>query len=139
METFLHRKDKDELIQSFIEIEIKDSDDFLKIKETLTRMGIANTTKKTLYQSCHILHKRGKYYVVHFKELFALDGREVEFYEDDEQRRNAIALILEKWNLCKIINNKPKDFFTPKNFLGIISFAEKKDWSLEPKYRIGKK
>lgn len=137
MSVMLHTMSRDAMLNTFIEIEVKDPDAFLKIKETLTRMGIANRSKKVLYQSCHILHKRGKYYIVHFKELFGLDGREVELLDEDIDRRNCIASTLEKWGLCSIIGNKPTDTPFMKN-LTILPFSEKKEWDLQTKYKLGK-
>lgn len=120
-----------------VEIELKERDDFLKIKETLTRIGIASKTSNKLYQSTHILHKKGKFFIVHFKELFALDGREVTLDEEDIQRRNTIAKLLEDWNLLKIVNkNELKDFGVISQ-IKIIPFKDKKNWQLMPKYNIG--
>ena len=131
---------RDELIESFIEVKISSSDDFLKIKETLTRMGIADRKTKTLYQSCHILHKRGKYYILHFKELFALDGRTVDFSEEDKARRNTICSMLQRWGMVSFVKPDEKLVeLTDKKKLTIIPFAEKKTWSLKPKYSIGNK
>jgi len=118
------------LIDSFVEITLPTADNFLKVKETLTRIGISSKTEKKLYQSCHILHKRGKYYIVHFKELFMLDGLETDFSDSDKGRRNTIASLLEQWGLVKIVNSAVvKDPVCP--------FSEKRDWELIPKYRIG--
>lgn len=121
-----------------LEVELTDPDSFLKIRETLSRIGVASKKENTLYQSCHILHKRGRYFIVHFKELFALDGKRADLQENDITRRNTIAKLLEEWNLLKILN--------PENFEGssisqikIISYKEKGDWNLVPKYNIGKK
>lgn len=119
-----------------IEIKLKTDEDFLKIRETLTRIGIANNTKKELYQSCHILQKQGRYFIVHFKELLKLDGRVVDITKEDELRRNNIACLLEDWELCDIISTQ--DFpTTPDNNFRVISFAQKKDWKLIHKYKIG--
>lgn len=126
------------LIDTLIEVELKQEQDFLKIKETLTRIGVASKKENKLYQSCHILHKKGKYYITHFKELFALDGKTTNFSEEDKARRNTIALLLEDWNLCKIVNKK--DIEDPKilmNQIKIISYKEKDNWILESKYSIG--
>ena len=128
-----------ELIE-LLEVELKDSESFLKIKETLTRIGVSSKKEKKLYQSCHILHKRGKYYIVHFKELFALDGKPSNLSENDIQRRNAIANLLEEWGLVKILNRKIiEDNIAPLHQIKIISFKEKDDWQLIAKYNIGKK
>lgn len=124
------------LVLKMLEIDILEDDNFLKIRETLKRMGIANNLEHKLYQSCHILHKRGKYYVVHFKELLALDGRETSMDEEDIQRRNNIAKLLEDWNLCKIVN--PSEFiFTDENHFRILSHSESGEWELIPKYFMG--
>lgn len=123
-------------IISQLEIELISPDNFLKIKETLTRIGIANNVNKTLVQSCHILQKRGKYYVVHFKELLALDGRCVEFTGEDIERRNNIAMLLQEWGLCKIVSPE-NHVFTGDNKFRVISYRESKDWNLVYKYKIG--
>lgn len=128
------------LIESFIEVQLNQPEDFLKVKETLSRIGVASKAEKKLTQSCHILHKQGKYYLVHFKELFALDGKETDFSEDDKARRNTIAGLLEDWELIKLID--PKKSETPRvsiSSIKIISFKDKKDWILTSKYNIGKK
>jgi hypothetical protein len=123
-----------------VEITLKESDDFLKVKETLTRIGVASRKEKTLYQSCHILHKQSKYYIVHFKELFALDGKPYNFSETDIARRNTISNLLEEWSLVKLVDSeKTKDPSLPLNQLKILSFSEKEEWTLTPKYNIGKK
>ncbi|MAT09163.1 MAG: translation repressor protein [Chloroflexi bacterium] len=127
-------------IGEMVEIILKESDDFLKVKETLTRIGVASRKEKTLYQSCHILHKQSKYYIVHFKELFALDGKPYNFSDTDIARRNTIANLLEEWNLVKLVDvEKTKDPTLPLNQLKILSFSEKEEWTLTPKYNIGKK
>jgi len=129
-----------DILDSLIEIKIAEEEDFLKIKETLTRIGVASRKEKKLYQSCHILHKRGKYYIVHFKELFALDGKPSNISENDIQRRNAIANLLEEWGLVKILNRKViEDNIAPLHQIKIISFKEKDDWNLIANYNIGKK
>lgn len=138
MSVSLHTMNRDEILNTFIEITVDKPDAFLQIRETLTRMGIANKSKKVLYQSCHILHKKGKYYIVHFKELFGLDGREVELLDEDIDRRNCIASTLEKWGLCKVVANKPVDTPFMKN-LTIIPFKEKSEWDLQTKYKMSKK
>jgi hypothetical protein len=127
-------------INKFVEIELEEQDDFLKVRETLTRIGVSSRKDKVLYQSCHILHKQGRYYIVHFKELFALDGKPSNMIENDIQRRNAIANLLEEWGLVKIINrNIIEDNMAPIHQIKIISYKEKDDWELVPKYNIGKK
>ena len=127
-------------IGEMVEITLKESDDFLKVKETLTRIGVASRKEKTLYQSCHILHKQSKYYIVHFKELFALDGKPYNFSDTDVARRNTIANLLEEWSLVKLVDvEKTKDPILPLNQLKILSFSEKEEWTLTPKYNIGKK
>lgn len=119
-----------------IEIKLKTPEDFLKIRETLTRIGIANNSKKELYQSCHILQKQGKYFIVHFKELLKLDGRKVDISEEDIQRRDSIANLLESWELCDIIEGQKLNLPEEHNFR-VISFKQKEDWKLIHKYRIG--
>jgi hypothetical protein len=127
-------------LTNFIEVNLKEQDDFLKVKETLTRIGVSSRKEKVLYQSCHILHKQGRYFVVHFKELFALDGKPSNLTENDVQRRNAIANLLEEWGLVKILNRDLlKDNIAPLHQIKIISFREKNDWQLITKYNIGKK
>jgi hypothetical protein len=124
-----------------IEVTINEKDDFLKVRETLTRIGVASKKDRILYQSCHILHKRGHYAIVHFKELFALDGKPTDLSENDLSRRNAIAQLLEDWDLVKIVNRKQVEI-PPPIFLSqikILSHKEKDDWDLVPKYSIGKK
>ena len=118
----------------------KEKDDFLKVKETLTRIGVASRKEKTLYQSCHILHKQQKYYIVHFKELFALDGKPFNFSDTDIARRNTIANLLAEWDLVGLVNpSKTEEPTLPLNQLKILSFSEKEEWTLTPKYNIGKK
>ena len=127
-------------LAKFIEVTLNEQDDFLKVRETLTRIGVSSRKEKVLYQSCHILHKQGKYYIVHFKELFALDGKPSNISENDIQRRNAIANLLEEWGLVKILNPKlMEDNIAPLHQVKIISFKEKEDWNLITKYNIGKK
>lgn len=128
------------LTDTFLEIQLTNNEDFLKVKETLTRIGIASRKEKKLYQSCHILHKRGKYYLVHFKELFLLDGKQSDFTEEDMSRRNAIAHLLAEWGLLLIVS--ADKFQEPKakiSSIKIIPFKEKEEWILESKYTIGKK
>ena len=127
-------------LTKFIEVTLNEQDDFLKVKETLTRIGVSSRKEKVLYQSCHILHKQGKYYITHFKELFALDGKPSNISENDIQRRNAIANLLEEWGLVKILNYKLiEDNIAPLHQIKIISFKEKDEWDLIAKYNIGKK
>jgi hypothetical protein len=127
-------------LTQFVEVKFNEQDDFLKVRETLTRIGVSSRKDKVLYQSCHILHKQGRYYVVHFKELFALDGKPSNISENDIQRRNAIAKLLEEWGLVKILNPKIlEDNIAPLHQIKIISFKEKDEWDLIAKYNIGKK
>jgi hypothetical protein len=127
-------------LSKFVEVTLEHEDDFLKVRETLTRIGVSSRKEKVLYQSCHILHKQGKYYIVHFKELFALDGKQSTIIENDIQRRNAIANLLEEWGLLKIVNyDILKENMAPIHQIKIISFKEKDDWELIAKYNIGKK
>lgn len=128
------------LIETLIEVKLAKEDDFLKVRETLTRIGVASKKEKTLYQSCHILHKQGKYYIVHFKELFALDGKDTNFSEPDVGRRNAIANLLEDWGLLKIVNKEmSKEPLVPMSQIKILPFKEKESWNLVTKYNIGRK
>ena len=128
------------MLNSMIEVHLKDDDDFLKIRETLTRIGVASHKNKTIYQSCHILHKQGRYYIVHFKELFALDGKPSNFGEDDISRRNTIVNLLAEWGLVTPVDaSKSKDPVAPLNQIKVLPFKEKNDWNLEAKYNIGKK
>lgn len=127
-------------LDTFVEVTLRSEDDFLKVKETLSRIGVASEKNKTLYQSCHILHKRGKYYIVHFKELFALDGKPSSFDEEDMARRNTIANLLADWDLVDLVDEaKTKENVMPMKFIKIIPFREKNDWELITKYKIGKK
>ena len=127
-------------ISKFVEVTLNEEDDFLKVRETLTRIGVSSRKKRILYQSCHILHKQGKYYIVHFKELFALDGKPSNISENDIQRRNTIANLIEQWGLVTILNpHIVKDNMAPIHQIKIISFKEKDDWELVTKYNIGKK
>ena len=124
--------------QDMIEIILKEPDDFLKVRETLTRIGVASRKEKKLYQSCHILHKQGKYFIVHFKELFALDGKRANLTLNDIQRRNRIIQLLSDWGLITTIIDEKLDI-APLNQIKVISYKEKGEWSLETKYNIGKK
>jgi hypothetical protein len=121
-----------------LEISFKENDDFLKIRETLTRIGVASRKDKTLYQSCHILHKRGKYYLVHFKELFALDGKETSITENDLGRRNSIARLLEEWELLSILDKEQSSTpLAPMSQIKVLPHKEKTEWDLVAKYNIG--
>jgi hypothetical protein len=127
-------------LSKFIEVKLNEQDDFLKVKETLTRIGVSSRKEKILYQSCHILHKQGRYYLVHFKEMFALDGKPSNLSENDIQRRNAIAKLLEEWELLEILNPQLMiDNIAPIHQIKIISFKEKDGWELVSKYSMGKK
>ena len=120
-----------------LEVTLKEPDDFLKVRETLTRIGVASRKERKLYQSCHILHKRGNYYIVHFKELFALDGKPTNITSNDVQRRNRIAKLLSDWGLVEIIGSG--EDLAPLNQIKVLSFKDKAEWTLESKYNIGKK
>jgi len=127
-------------VNDLVEIDFNEPDDFLKIKETLTRIGVSSRKEKKLFQSCHILHKRGKYYIVHFKELFALDGLRSDIDENDVARRNKIITLLQEWGLIEVLDkDKIKEPICEINQLKILSYKEKSDWALCPKYHIGKK
>lgn len=127
-------------VSNMVEVLLEKEDDFLKVRETLTRIGVASRKTNTLFQSCHILHKQGKYYIVHFKELFALDGKPFTFSEEDQGRRNAIANLLDEWGLVKLVDkNKSSEPLVPITKIKIIPFKEKNDWELCPKYNIGNK
>ena len=123
--------------EQMLEVGLKEPDDFLKVRETLSRIGVASRKERKLYQSCHILHKQGRYYIVHFKELFALDGKETNLSENDIARRNSIAKLLTDWGLVEIKGNA--DVVAPLSQIKIISYKEKDEWILETKYNIGKK
>ena len=122
-----------------VEISLKEPDDFLKVRETLTRIGVASRKEKKLYQSCHILHKKGQYYIVHFKELFALDGKQANFSDNDVERRNTIAQLLADWGLIAILNKDVAENKAPLSQIKVLSFKEKNEWDLQAKYNIGKK
>jgi len=122
-----------------LEVTIKQPDDFLKVRETLTRIGVASRKDKTLYQSCHILHKQGRYYIVHFKELFALDGKTSTLSENDIQRRNTISILLQDWNLVDIVIKEQSEDKAPLSQIKVLPFKEKNEWTLSAKYNIGKK
>jgi hypothetical protein len=123
--------------EHMLEVGLKEPDDFLKVRETLSRIGVASRKERKLYQSCHILHKQGRYYIVHFKELFALDGKKTNLSENDIARRNTIANLLGDWGLINIIG-EVKDV-APLSQIKVLSFGEKNEWTLETKYNIGKK
>jgi len=127
-------------LNSIVEIKLKEHDDFLKVRETLTRIGIASRKDMTLYQSCHILHKQGKYYIVHFKELFALDGKPTNFDVSDVSRRNTIANLLAEWGLIELVNpQKSSEPVAPLSQIKVLSYGDKNDWNLVAKYNIGRK
>lgn len=126
-------------IDKMVEVNLNESDNFLKVRETLTRIGVASRKEKKIYQSCHILHKQGKYYIVHFKELFALDGKHANISLNDIQRRNRIIQLLEDWGLIQISQKDFIEDIAPLSQIKVISFKEKNDWILESKYNIGKK
>lgn len=129
-----------DVVDSLIEVTLNNEDDFLKVRETLTRIGIASPKEKRLYQSCHILHKRGKYYITHFKELFALDGKATNFSEEDRGRRNAIIHLLSEWDLIEVVNpDSIKEPLVKLNQIKIIAHKDKDNWDLIAKYNIGKK
>ena len=125
--------------ENMLEVQLKEPDDFLKVRETLTRIGVASRKDKKLFQSCHILHKQGRYFIVHFKELFALDGKEANLTENDIERRNTIAQLLSDWGLIAIINATVAEKKTPLSQIKVLSFKEKGEWDLQAKYNIGKK
>ena len=125
--------------EKMVEVLLSEPDDFLKVRETLTRIGVASRKEKKLYQSCHILHKQGKYYIVHFKELFALDGKKANLSVNDVQRRNRIIQLLSDWGLIAIKNSELAIDIAPLNQIKVISYKDKTNWILETKYNIGKK
>ena len=122
-----------------VEVVLSEPDDFLKVRETLTRIGVASRKEKKIYQSCHILHKQGRYFLVHFKELFALDGKHANLTSNDVQRRNRIAQLLVDWGLVGIVNSDSIQDVAPLNQIKVLSYKDKGDWILETKYNIGKK
>lgn len=122
-----------------VEVSLNEPDDFLKVRETLTRIGVASRKEKKLYQSCHILHKQGKYYIVHFKELFALDGKNTNLTVNDIQRRNRIVNLISDWGLINVIDEKKIIDIAPLNQIKVLSYKDKSDWTLEAKYNIGSK
>ena len=125
--------------EQMLEVVLKEPDDFLKVRETLTRIGVASRKDKKLFQSCHILHKQGRYFITHFKELFALDGKEANLTENDIERRNTIAQLLSDWGLIAIINTTVAEKKAPLSQIKVLSFKEKGEWDLQAKYNIGKK
>jgi len=124
---------------SMVEVKLSQPDDFLKVRETLSRIGVASRKEKKLYQSCHILHKQGRYYIVHFKELFALDGKTANLTQNDIQRRNRIAQLLSDWGLVSIVDDEAVTDIAPLNQIKVLAYKEKNEWELESKYNIGKK
>jgi hypothetical protein len=125
--------------EKMLEVQLKEPDDFLKVRETLTRIGVASRKDKKLFQSCHILHKQGRYFIVHFKELFALDGKFANFSENDLERRNTIANLLSDWGLITILNKENAEKKAPLSQIKVLAFKEKDEWDLQAKYNIGKK
>ena len=125
--------------ENMLEVALKEPDDFLKVRETLTRIGVASRKEKKLYQSCHILHKQGRYFIVHFKELFALDGKHANLTINDVQRRNRIAKLLADWGLITIVKPDSVTDIAPLNQIKVLAYKDKSDWVLEQKYNIGKK
>ena len=123
--------------ENMLEVKIKEPDDFLKIRETLTRIGVASRKERKIYQSCHILHKQGRYFIVHFKELFALDGKTANIFANDIERRNTIAQLLSDWGLVELVGTVENK--APLSQIKVLPFKEKHEWVLEPKYNIGKK
>jgi|TARA_B110000858_G_scaffold153940_1_gene175548 hypothetical protein len=126
------------ILESLVEVSLADQEDFLKIRETLTRIGVASKKDKKLYQSCHILHKQGKYYIVHFKELFKLDGKSSDFSDNDRSRRNTIVNLLKEWGLVTVVKDDEFEE-APISQIKILSHKEKNEWELVPKYNIGRK
>ena len=128
------------MIEDMIEVRLKNEDDFLKIRETLTRIGVASKKNRTIYQSCHILHKQGRYYIVHFKELFALDGKPSNFAEEDIARRNTVANLLAEWGLVDLVDaGRTREPIAPLSQIKVLPYKEKNEWELVAKYNLGKK
>ena len=130
------------IVDNMIEVLLESSDDFLKIRETLTRIGVASKKDKKIFQSCHILHKQNRYFIVHFKELFALDGKNTDFSEEDKGRRNTIVSLLKDWGLLRLSDVQEKKVTEPRapmSLIKILPYKEKAEWTLEPKYNIGSK
>ena len=130
---------QDKIVQDLVEVTFPEKDDFLKIRETLSRIGVASRREQELFQSCHILHKQGRYFIVHFKELFALDGKTANFSDNDAERRNTIAQLLSDWGLIAILNKEIAEKKAPLSQIKVLSFKEKNEWDLQAKYNIGKK
>ena len=126
-------------LQEMVEVGLKSDDDFLKVRETLTRIGVASRKDRTIYQSCHILHKQGRYYIVHFKELFALDGKPTNFSDNDRARRNTISNLLAEWGLVDLMNKNSEEPTAPLSQIKVLPYKEKDEWTLTAKYNIGKK
>ena len=126
-------------LQEMVEVGLKSDDDFLKVRETLTRIGVASRKDRTIYQSCHILHKQGRYYIVHFKELFALDGKPTNFSDNDRARRTTISNLLAEWGLVDLINKNSEEPIAPLSQIKVLPYKEKDEWTLTAKYNIGKK
>jgi hypothetical protein len=126
-------------VDQMVEVTLNEPDDFLKVRETLTRIGVASRKEKKIYQSCHILHKQGRYYIVHFKELFALDGKHANLTVNDVQRRNRIINLLSDWGLITVVNPESTSDVAPLNQIKVLSYKDKGEWTLETKYNIGKK
>ena len=126
-------------VDMMVEVSLRQPDDFLKVRETLTRIGVASRKEKKLFQSCHILHKKGKYYIVHFKELFALDGKHANLTSNDIERRNRITKLLSDWGLVDIVHDDLLGELAPLNQIKVISYKDKSEWTHESKYNIGKK
>lgn len=131
----------DDFLDTLVEVKIFHEEDFLKIRETLSRIGVASKKDNTLYQSCHILHKQGRYYIVHFKEMFMLDGKEADFTDEDLSRRNRIAYLLDEWGLVEVLEKETVDLepIAAMNQIKVINYKEKNNWKLETKYNIGRK
>ena len=128
-----------DILETLVEVKLKEREDFLKVKETLTRIGVSSKKEKKLFQSCHILHKQGLYYIVHFKELFALDGKPTDFDDEDKGRRNTITALLEEWSLVQVVDaERVKEPRAPMSRIKILSHKEKPEWTLVSKYNIGK-
>lgn len=127
-------------VETLVEVKLAKEDDFLKVRETLTRIGVASKKDKTLYQSCHILHKQGRYYIVHFKELFKLDGKPSNFEEDDVGRRNTIANLLAEWGLVTLVDKRKTETpVAPVSQVKILAYSDKEEWNLVAKYNVGRK
>ena len=126
-------------LQEMVEVGLKSDDDFLKVRETLTRIGVASRKDRTIYQSCHILHKQGRYYIVHFKELFALDGKPTNFSDNDRARRNTISNLLAEWGLVDLMNKNSEEPIAPLSQIKVLPYKEKDEWNLVAKYNIGRK